>query len=350
VPLTCPSRHPRSPTATDILVRYNRWMMLEPRDSADHVSRGVSRAAGAASLASQALYRHHQKEEVTDDHAATLFKARLEEAERLLASSARRGDVLDGRDILLSGRAAAAGAGEAGKIRASDSVLEQLAERKWERLYSVLFVRLALFRALCVLVAWGLLVVRSGAPLDLSVCSADYPASFCTPYGKHSLQALIAVLAAGSACVFAVNALPFLCYVLLPACAAVCRSALKMVSSGKPQEVKDGDPDFNFVAECSDAKPRVTASREKMLYVAAHGQTFGLFYILSLLCGSGLLCCGALVDLFGGGYWSSAFISECSALRAQAERFEGTTYCFPPALRTHLHPLPPTHTFSPPHL
>jgi hypothetical protein len=162
LPLPWASQQPRQPTATDILVRYNRWVMLEPQAAAGAVARGMAHASGAASLASQALYRHHQREELTEEKAADVYMASMREAERLLATGLRRVDALEGKDLLQSEqrKAGAPGSSEEDRVKASDSVLEQLAERKWERVYSVLFVRLALFRCCLVLASWVLLVTR----------------------------------------------------------------------------------------------------------------------------------------------------------------------------------------------
>ena len=52
----------------------------------------IQRGQVYAGNSSQALYRHHQKEELTEEKAADLYSASLREAERLLSAGARCGE------------------------------------------------------------------------------------------------------------------------------------------------------------------------------------------------------------------------------------------------------------------
>jgi len=110
------------PTVLHILVAQNASRMLEPLETVGGLSREqlyISEASGAASLATLSLARMHEKEMIDEDLASFVYYQHQHEAHRLIRGHRDRNISLS------SGH------------ESSPSVIEHLAVRKWDRIYSV---------------------------------------------------------------------------------------------------------------------------------------------------------------------------------------------------------------------
>lgn len=157
-------------------------------------------------------------------------------------------------------------------------LLTLLNERKWQRLYKVKFYKLAIVRAVSVLCAFGILVSRVNS--------------------QKSKDLLIIVLLIGAWAVFLVHASRHLRY----GCHTCSRRAWWQRANVLKRFLRTGSAAFDD--NLGEAVEKVRFSREVQLYTASHGGMFGVFYLYTLLLGSGFLAAGASLDFVYG--WMTA--------------------------------------------
>lgn len=302
------SRLPRQPTAMEEIVRKNHWHMLEP-ERKSRLSSSEIKAIGSVALASLSAHkavnehpkRRNIKEQTNDfltrhEKAASLLQV-LHERESNTPfprrSSDGDSDSDDGDDSEDEGLGSSEG------VANTACILQQLAERKWTRVYATRFVALGLRRVAVALFAWGALLSRSGLARVQQPLWGRPPApgpgiEQAAPWLILVLAVLNYVLIAGpllSVCVHwwvpvAQRALDSVWVAAGGACCGSARVSAKLPETGPSSKHEH--------------------SREALLFTAGHGGSFGAYYLFTLIVGGALVAVGATVDLALG--WASASI------------------------------------------
>ena len=323
---TLNSLDPVPPTALSITVKYSVNAML---DSA--LPGGLSAADAAAArnasanhlvlISARPLQKQQDCGQVNQQHVAREFTEYHKDAQHLL-------------DLALAPTAVE-----------TEPLLQQLASRKWDRMYQLRFLQLALTRIACACVAWGLLVAR-----------------YAETTGSHLAVGIAWALLIGAGLVFCVHALRALRYsvqyrmyswlfvektrweeaeeaeslrkaggkerllrpffsrlwpLLQPfaTLAGLCASCVSLFLSAAFGKFGMLRPVFlwHHFCGCGRKRPIIgqmtadgCAPREVQLYAAAHDGVFGHLYLMTLFTASGLLSAGGAVDLWGGGGWAAA--------------------------------------------
>ena len=287
---TCLQRQrARQLTCEDVLVRYEKWEMLEPMATDERVQKQFS--AGAASLAALGLSSEWQAQsgDIDEGVMERKFASYLQESNHWLhvTTAQQAGAALDGARYV---------------HRDSTSVLEQLSECKWARLYAPRFARLFFFRLASVVLAWVYLAFRTRLA-DGAVPSPQQP-MHASPYGVFVLAfvALTGLLFFTHLSRFMVLGLPLLlkrCFCTRDLKEEGCLRAWRSRtchwggSAAAPAAVRDRN---------RAALPRNAwcETPETTLYASAHSGRFGVFHLLTLLLGSGLLFTGGYLDYMYG--------------------------------------------------
>ena len=273
----------RQLTCEDVLVRYEKWEMLEPMATDERVQKQFS--AGAASLAALGLSREWRAQgDIDEGVMERKFSSYLQESNHWLhvTTSQQAGAGLDGSRYV---------------HRDSTSVMEQLSECKWARLYAPRFTRLFFFRLAAVVLTWAFLAFRAtfldgtvpapGQPMRASSYSA-YVLAFVVLTGLLFFTHLVRFLVLG---------LPPLLKRLL--CTRdfkeerCLRAWRRRMYNRLCCTAERTPPDRN--------KERLPPNKwcetpETTLYVSAHSGRFGVFHVGTLLLGSGLLFTGGCID------------------------------------------------------
>ena len=279
----------RQLTAEDILVRSDQWAMLEPEPDGEHAEQQFRQ--GAATLAALGVWHHDSADELRERQ----FSAHLQEANHWFHVHAMPAEAsLDGSRFV---------------NRDKSTVLEQLSERKWERLYAPHFMRLALFRLAAVALSWVYLYYRMSAPTPATVAMAGVALSGSVGGWEVALFAVLIGL------IFAVHLLRYLVLGLpshLKAVFCVPKRhpvwpELHSCCNGLPPRRNWRD----CYALCCQSRQLLPAApfkpyaccetRLSRVYTSGHSGRTGLFHLSTLLLGSGLLFAAAIVDLYYGG-------------------------------------------------
>lgn len=173
--------------------------------------------------------------------------------------------------------------------------LLQLVQRKWHRVYAVLFVREMLIRVALVAYAWGAIIARAGyvsAGTQFALfCGArdNADARLATVGSCVSLRNLVIVLTVG-----ALYMLVFHGWRLIAYGGPSIRHALR---GSKGSSINKSSASFGNPTRLSH---RAAA------YVAGHSGLFGRFYVATLLLASACISIAGLVDVFQG--WANATV------------------------------------------
>jgi hypothetical protein len=268
----------------DVLVREDMWEMLEPEEGKVKAEKQY-REASAVLAALRLDRRQALFPEENDEHAEKIFAGYLQEANHTLtlASGKHTDSALDGTRYVR---------------KDTSSVLEQLSERKWTRLNAPLFLRIAFFRLVVVLLTGAFLVrrvsVASSVSDPASSASHGKPLYPCGPLSAVYVNIYIFVAFMGIFFTihflrFLVLGAPSLLYYLF------CRRACIRCRARWTR------PNNNKVPH-----PLFYETREQALYVSAHSGRLGKFHTVTLLSGSLLLLLGGLQDLHGQGSFFNA--------------------------------------------
>jgi hypothetical protein len=242
-------------------VRNDLLEMLEPLDTGD--TQQSQYASASSTIAALGLWRNKQRDEHLDEaHMERLFSSYLHEANRWLHSEhvyAR--NKLDGSTYT--------------SPQKGSSILEQLSERKWERLYAVRFYRLAIVRVAFAAVLWWYLGQRSS--------------------GQSPVPAWLPPLVCGL--FFCVHALRLLVYAITPWLLHRVGKVL-FKDTAPPAQPAPLEELGKWL------KNAAIPSQKSVLYQSAHSGRFGLFHTSTLLLGGGLFFAASLCDLLSG--WDAA--------------------------------------------
>jgi hypothetical protein len=265
----------RQLTAEDVLVRYDQWAMLEPEPDSAHAEQQFRQ--GAATLAALGVWHHDSADELKERQ----FSTHLQEANHWFHVHAMPAEAsLDGSRYVNKDKS---------------TVLEQLSERKWERLYAPRFMRLAFSRLAAVVLSWVFLFFRMSAPTPANVSMTD------VAEGASGMSRREVLLFAGFiGAIFAVHLLRYLVLGLPPLLKATfcvpkrhpVWPALHSLCNGFQCCSRAPEP-FKPYFCCETRLSRV--------YTSGHSGRTGIFHLLTLLLGSGLLLAASLTDLYRGG-------------------------------------------------
>ncbi len=267
----------RQLTCEDVLVRHDKWALLEPQDTDSSTLKQYF--SGSATFAALALSEHKKRDaDLDESRAEKIFSSFLTESNRWLHTEHRQTTVsLDGDSYIK---------------KDASSMLEQLSERKWSRFFAPRFYRLAFFRFLFVLLVWAYLSLRMCSPLGGNVSMMSAPPSSgllsCTSIGRDAVMAFSVL----SGLLFAVHLVRFLLLGLFP---LAFNSLGACWARGGCSPVHKPQPDKRKIP----FKP-YEETRGAAIFQSAHSGRFGGFHLVSLLLGSGLLFVGSLVDLHSG--------------------------------------------------
>ncbi len=279
----------RQLTAEDILVRSDQWAMLEPEPDGEHAEQQFRQ--GAATLAALGVWHHDSADELRERQ----FSTHLQEANHWFHVHAMPAEAsLDGSRFV---------------NRDKSTVLEQLSERKWERLYAPRFMRLALFRLVAVVLSWVYLYFRMSAPTPATVAMAGVALSGSLGGREVALFAVLIGL------IFAVHLLRYLVLGLPSHLKAMFCVPKRHPVWPELHSCCNGLPPRRHWSDChawccksrrlfpaAPFKPYVCCeTRLSRVYTSGHSGRTGLFHISTLLLGSGLLFAAAIVDLYYGG-------------------------------------------------
>ena len=281
---------PRQLTCEDVLVRYDQWCMLEPVDK--DVTLEKQFTYGSAVLAALGVKRAKNRDENLDgEKMERVFTGLLSDANRLLHPNHHRSaSGLDGSIYVK---------------KDATSILEQLSERKWTRLYAPRFYRLAVFRLLYCAMVWAYLSLRVCTSVQASEGMARVPFAPYVPLCDGITGAEVAVFVALAGAFFFVHAARFVVLGLLPWLQWKCKRWVRDPGGAGwwalPHAAHQSDE-----LKRKTPRPLRMETRESALYVSAHCGRFGVFHVSTMLLGSLLLTAGGLIDLLSG--WAQAYL------------------------------------------
>ena len=283
---------PRQLTCEDVLVRYDQWPMLAPQvEKADALDRQF--AYGSAALAAVGLAKAKEKDDKLDSASSEkAFRALLADANRWLHPDHRQSSTdLDGDHFVKKDAA---------------SVLEQLSERKWERMHAPRFYRLATFRALYCALVWLYITWRMSSPVSTAQPLRDVSRESLSPILSALISRnLVVAFAAFTGLIFFTHFSRFVALGLLP-WVWNWRVWTCLLSSEWWGRWWASLWTISALDKVKPPLPPFVETRESALYTSAHCGRFGVFHLFTLLVGSGLLFAGALVDFYGG--WAQAYL------------------------------------------
>lgn len=260
---------------------------------------------------------HIAESQDTMRSARELFEVFRDDAQKVSAHETEDHATDGVEDDDLSGAPAVNGEPHADSEDSGRQLL-QLVQRKWNRVYAVLFVRAMLLRVILVAYAWGAITARAGyasagTQFDLFCSSSgNTDARLATLGSCSTVRNLIIVLTAGALSMLVFHGWRLVVYGGLSIWRAFWSTKWAGRGGSAPASIfaggslSLGDRGRATRGRSINVRARAHLSHRAAAYVAGHSGAFGHFYVATILLSSACISIAGLVDILQG--WANASV------------------------------------------